>query len=108
LHYAFQNLYSDTTFLRPTNTAAPVCPVERGHLPPLQRSAHSGLTAASETPVMNSDSNRQRAEKGFRRDSRKTMTEYELRAREIREKTERLKALRLAKEAQERNSKRDK
>ena len=36
------------------------------------------------------------------------MTEYEARARAIREKTERLRALRLAKEAQDRNSKRDK
>jgi hypothetical protein len=36
------------------------------------------------------------------------MTEYEVQARAIREKTVRLKALRLAKEAQIRNSNRDK
>ena len=62
---------------------------------------------------MNSDQARQRAEESFKREERapndrKAMTEYEARARAIREKTERLKALRLAKEAQERNSKLDK
>jgi len=59
------------------------------------------------------DRARQWAEKSFKqeepaRDGRKAMTEYEARARAIREKTERLRALRLAKEAQEQNSKRDK
>ena len=54
---------------------------------------------------MTSDQARQRAEKRFRQqeralDARKAMTEYEVRARAIREKTVRLKALRLAKEAQ--------
>ncbi len=62
---------------------------------------------------MNSDQTRQRAEKSFKqeeraRDSRKATTEYEARAREIRQKTERLRALRLAKEAQEQKSKGDK
>ena len=66
------------------------------------------MIAALEAFVMNSNQNRQRAEKSFKRDGRKTMTEYEARAREIREKTEHLRALRLAKEAQEHESKRDK
>ena len=48
---------------------------------------------------------RQRAERNFKReeralDGRKAMTEYEAQARATREKTARLKALRLAKEAQ--------
>jgi hypothetical protein len=51
---------------------------------------------------MTSDQARQRAEKSFRqeeraRDARKAMTEYEAQAVAIREKTARLKALRLAK-----------
>jgi hypothetical protein len=51
---------------------------------------------------MISDQARQRAEKSFKqkeraRDARKAMTEYEAQARTIREKTARLKALRLAK-----------
>lgn len=55
---------------------------------------------------MNSDQIRQRAEKSFLkeerdRDGRKAMSEYEAQARATREKTARLKALRLAKEAQE-------
>ena len=54
---------------------------------------------------MISDQSRQRAEKSFKkeeraRDGRKAMTEYEVQARATREKTARLKALRLAKEAQ--------
>ncbi|MGD0026392.1 MAG: hypothetical protein ABSC37_17525 [Xanthobacteraceae bacterium] len=54
---------------------------------------------------MNSDQARQRAEKNFKqeeraRDGRKAMTEYEAQARATREKTARLKALRLAKESQ--------
>ena len=54
---------------------------------------------------MTSDQARQRAERNFKReeralDGRKAMTEYEAQARAIREKTARLKALRLAKEAQ--------
>ncbi len=53
---------------------------------------------------MNSDEARQRAEKSFRheepaRNGGIAMTEYEVRALAIREKTARLKALRLAKEA---------
>ncbi len=54
---------------------------------------------------MNSDQARQRAEKRFKqeeraRDSQKAMIEYEVQARTTREKTARLKALRLAREAQ--------
>ena len=51
---------------------------------------------------MNSDEARQRAEESFKkedrtRDGQKTLAEYEARALTIREKTARLKALRLAK-----------
>jgi hypothetical protein len=51
------------------------------------------------------DQDQQRAEKRFKqeeraRDGRKAMTEYETQARDTRAKTERLRALRLAKEAQ--------
>ena len=54
---------------------------------------------------MNSEQARQQAERRFKqdervRDGRKAMAEYEAEARAIREKTARLKALRLAKEAQ--------
>jgi len=54
---------------------------------------------------MNSDQARQRAEKRFKqeeraRDGQKAMIEYEVQAHATREKTARLKALRLAKEAQ--------
>ena len=54
---------------------------------------------------MISDQDQQRAEKRFKqeeraRDGRMAMTEYETQARATRAKTERLKALRLAKEAQ--------
>ena len=57
---------------------------------------------------MISDQARQRAEKSFKqkeraRDGRKAMTEYEAQARATLEKTARLKALRLAKEAQAQN-----
>jgi hypothetical protein len=50
---------------------------------------------------MNSDQARQRAEKGFKKeeraqDARKAMTEYERQALATREKTARLKQLRLA------------
>jgi hypothetical protein len=53
---------------------------------------------------MNSDHAREWAERSFRkdehtRDGRKAMTDYESQAIATREKTERLKALRLAKEA---------
>jgi len=53
---------------------------------------------------MTSDQARQRAENSFRReeraqDGRKAMAEYEAQARAIREKTARLKALRLANDA---------
>jgi len=66
----------------------------------------------AETIIMISDQARQRAEKSFKqkeraRDGRKAMTEYEAQARTIREKTARLKALRLAKEAQAHSSNRD-
>jgi hypothetical protein len=53
---------------------------------------------------MMSDEVRQQAEKSFRlesRDGQKPTTDYEARALAIREKTERLKALRLAKEAED-------
>ena len=54
---------------------------------------------------MTSDQDRQRAERSFKReeralDGRKAMTEYEAQARATREKTARLKALRLAREAE--------
>ncbi len=57
---------------------------------------------------MTSDQARQRAERNFKReeralDGRKAMTEYEAQARATREKTARLKALRLAKEGQAQN-----
>ena len=57
---------------------------------------------------MNSDKARERAEKSFKKeeraqDGRKAMIEYEAEARATHEKTARLKALRLAKEAQARN-----
>src|SRR5262249_49988839 len=53
---------------------------------------------------MNSDQARQRAEKRFKqeeraRDGQKAMIEHEVQARATREKTARLKALRLSKEA---------
>ena len=59
---------------------------------------------------MTSDQARQRAEKSFRqeeraRDTRKALTAYEAQAVAIREKTARLKALRLAKQAQAVDSK---
>jgi hypothetical protein len=52
-----------------------------------------------------SEQTRQKAERGFKqeeraRDGRNTMMEYEAHARATREKTARLKALRLAKEAE--------
>jgi hypothetical protein len=57
---------------------------------------------------LSSDEARQRAEKSFKQeeralDGRKAMTEYETQVLAIREKTARLKALRLAKEAQVQN-----
>jgi hypothetical protein len=57
---------------------------------------------------MTSDQARQRAERKFKReeraqDGRKAMIEYEAQAVATRKKTARLKALRLAKEAQARN-----
>jgi hypothetical protein len=62
---------------------------------------------------MTSDETRRRAEGSFKqeqraRHGRKAMTEYEAQARVIREKTARLKGLRLAKEARVQNSKHDK
>jgi hypothetical protein len=63
------------------------------------------MVAAQETFIVNSEQARQQAERRFKqdervRDGRKAMAEYEAEARAIREKTARLKALRLAKEAQ--------
>ena len=57
---------------------------------------------------MSSDEARHRAEKSFKQeeralDGRKAMTEYEAQVLAIREKTARLKALRLATEAQAQN-----
>jgi hypothetical protein len=57
---------------------------------------------------LSSDEARQRAEKSFKQeeralDGRKAMTEYEAQVLAIREKTARLRALRLAKEAQAQN-----
>ena len=57
---------------------------------------------------MSSDEARQRAEKSFKQeeralDGRKAMTEYEAQVLAIREKTARLRELRLAKEAQAQN-----
>ena len=57
---------------------------------------------------MNSNAARQRAEKSFKKeeqaqDGRRAMIEYESRALVTREKTARLKELRLAKEAQARS-----
>jgi hypothetical protein len=54
---------------------------------------------------MTSEQDRKRAERSFKqeeraRDGRKAMAEYEVQARATRAKTERLKTLRLAKEAQ--------
>ena len=59
---------------------------------------------------MKPDQARQRAEKSFRqeeraRDAKKAMAEYEAQAVAIRKKTARLKALRLAKQAQAVDSK---
>jgi len=60
-----------------------------------------------------SDKDRQLAEKSFKReersrDGRTAMTEYEVQVQALREKTARLKALRLAKEAEVQNFNRDK
>jgi len=57
---------------------------------------------------MNSDQARQRAEKSFKKEERaqgapKAMTEYECQALITREKTARLKELRLAREAETRS-----
>jgi len=57
---------------------------------------------------LSSDEARQRAEKSFKQeeralDGRKAMTEYEAQVLAIREKTARLRELRLAKEAQAQN-----
>jgi hypothetical protein len=62
------------------------------------------MIATQEISTMISDHDQQRAEKRFKqeeraRDGRKAMAEYEVQARATRAKTERLKALRLAKEA---------
>ena len=67
-----------------------------------------GTIAAQEILTMNLDQAQQRAERIFKKeeraqDGRKAMTEYEAQALATREKTERLKALRLAKEADARS-----
>jgi hypothetical protein len=63
------------------------------------------VIAAQEIFTMNSDRARQRAERNFKKeeraqDGRKATIEYEAQAVATRNKTARLKALRLAKEAQ--------
>ena len=63
------------------------------------------IVVAQETFTMNSAQAQQRAERYLKKeeraqDGRKAMTEYEAQARATCEKTARLKALRLAKEAQ--------
>jgi hypothetical protein len=65
-----------------------------------------GPATAEETFTLTPDRARQRAEKSFKkeergRDARSAMAEYEAQAAAIRKKTEHLKSLRLAKEAQE-------
>jgi hypothetical protein len=65
------------------------------------------VIAVQEIFTMTSDQARQRAERNFKReeraqDGRKAMIEYEAQAVATRKKTARLKALRLAKEAQAR------
>jgi hypothetical protein len=67
-----------------------------------------GFVAAQETFVMTLDQARQPAEIRFKQEERvqngrKAMTEYEAEVLAIREKTARLKALRLAKEAEAQN-----
>ena len=62
---------------------------------------------------MNADQARQRADQIFKQDDNaqnggEPATDYEARAAAIREKTARLRALRLAKEAEAQNSTRDK
>ena len=64
-----------------------------------------GTTAAPQRPPINSDQTWLRAEQSFKKEDRagdgqKAMMEYEAQARAMREKTVRLNALRLAKEAQ--------
>jgi hypothetical protein len=66
------------------------------------------MVAAQETFIVNSEQARERAERNFKReeralDGRKAMAEYEAQAVATRKKTARLKALRLAKEAEARN-----
>lgn len=67
-----------------------------------------GNAAAQEKIVMSSDKARERAERHFRKeeraqDGRRAMIEYESEALATRERTARLKALRLAKEAMARS-----
>jgi hypothetical protein len=66
------------------------------------------MIAAQEIFTMNSDQARQRAERSFKKeeraqDARRAMIEYEYRALATREKTARLKELRLTREAQARS-----
>ena len=74
-------------------------------LTPQRTGCFCGTVAPQERFAMNSDKARRWAEAVFKkeerdRDGRKAITEYEAQARATREKTARLKALRLAKEAQ--------
>jgi len=72
---------------------------------PQRTGCFCGIVVAQETFTMNSDQAQQRAERNFKKeeraqDGRAAVTEYEAEARATREKTARLKALRLAKEAE--------
>ena len=83
-----------------------ICSSEINQLAP--QSDVCDMVVAQETFIVNSEQARQQAERRFKqeergRDGRKAIAEYEAEARAIREKTARLKALRLAKEAQARN-----
>jgi hypothetical protein len=70
---------------------------------------HFGVIARRESSMTANQDRRQRAEKSFQqkergRHGRKATTEYEVQALATREKIARLKALRLAKEAQSQKS----
>jgi hypothetical protein len=97
------------TLLIFTNLAA--VPDYSSEPPSLAALPHLGSAPHRETFAMNSDEARQRAEKGFKHEEpgrvQKPVTEYEAQAIAIREKSARLKTLRLAKEAQSKNSRSD-
>jgi len=79
-------------------------PDEDGELIIASPQTHLRLTEEETTLTTQSDEARARAEASFRKEERakdgaKPMTEYQANAQMVRERTERLKALRLAKEA---------